>query len=605
MTVIDQEETAPAAEPAGARRVLIVSASMGAGHDGAARELSRRLEARGHQTRIVDFLDMPPMGLGRFIRWTYKLQLQLAPWSYEALYRLWYVLPFLYGPLVALDSFLTRRAFQRAVREVDPDVVVSTYSLSSLVLGRMRKKGWLRVPVATYLTDFAVHPLWVHPSVDLNMAVSPVAAHAAAARSGGRASAPGPLVGEPFRTQRPDRWAARRALSLDPDVPAVLVVAGSWGVGDVISTVTAIAAAGRFHPITVCGRDEGLKTALEERGLGTVIGWTSEMPSLMAAADVLVENAGGLTCMEAFAAGLPVVTFSPIPGHGRDNAQTMAAAGVNRYAHDVDELHAALAELSAPGPARDELIARGRALFAGDAATEVVDLAHEQPLPAGVRAFRIPLRRRVPALSAAAMIMMYGSLTLGAQAVAAMGVGIARPPQASGSRAFVGARVTAADLADPAVTDLLVSTKVTVIVDARTAIIAGPQLAKLAAQGVEIANGGWGGQGKSLRWERARTDVAQAGDLIHRHSGFRVVDFAPGRRLDAFDQMWSRRRRERLVVPDAIIRPGRMPARLRAAKVYMLDGRRSDPDALRRTLVQFQGRLRTAGLTAAPLRQLR
>jgi hypothetical protein len=226
-------------------------------------------------------------------------------------------------------------------------------------------------------------------------------------------------------------------------------------------------------------------------------------------------------------------------------------------------------------------------------------------LPAGVRAFRIPLRRRVPALSAAAMIMMYGSLTLGAQAVAAMGVGIARPPQASGSRAFVGARVTAADLADPAVTDLLVSTKVTVIVDARTAIIAGPQLAKLAAQGVEIANGGWGGQGKSLRWERARTDVAQAGDLIHRHSGFRVVDFAPGRRLDAFDQMWSRRRRERLVVPDAIIRPGRMPARLRAAKVYMLDGRRSDPDELRRTLVQFQGRLRTAGLTAAPLRQLR
>ncbi|MBV8950458.1 MAG: hypothetical protein JOZ99_06265, partial [Actinobacteria bacterium] len=134
MTAIDHETTDANDEADGSRRVLIVSASMGAGHDGAARELAHRLEARGHQTRIVDFLDMPPLGLGRFIRWTYQVQLRLAPWSYEALYRLWYVLPFLYGPLVALDSFLTRRAFQRAVREVDPDVVVTTYSLSALVL---------------------------------------------------------------------------------------------------------------------------------------------------------------------------------------------------------------------------------------------------------------------------------------------------------------------------------------------------------------------------------------------------------------------------------------------------------------------------------------
>ena len=324
------------------RRVLIVSASMGAGHDGAARELARRLEARGHTTKIVDFLDMPPLGIGSFVKWSYQLQLRLAPWSYEFLYRLWYVVPFLWGPLVAFDTWVTRRAFQRAVAELDPDVVVTTYSLSALVLGRMRKKGWLRVPAATYLTDFAAHPLWVHPSIDLHIAVSPIAAETAAQRTGTPARAPGPLVNERFRTERPDRRIARRALGLADDERAVLVVAGSWGVGEVVSTVERISANGRYHPITVCGRDEELKARLEERGLGTVIGWTSEMPSLMAAADVLVENAGGLTCMEAFAAGLPVVTFQPIPGHGKDNAETMARAGVNRYAEDTDALYAAI-----------------------------------------------------------------------------------------------------------------------------------------------------------------------------------------------------------------------------------------------------------------------
>jgi processive 1,2-diacylglycerol beta-glucosyltransferase len=577
---------------------------MGAGHDGAARELARRLEARGHETRIVDFLDMPPLGLGAFIRWSYQIQLRLAPWSYEWLYRLWYVLPFLWGPLVAFDTFLTRRAFQREVATLDPDVVVTTYSLSALVLGRMRKKGWLRVPVGTYLTDFAVHPLWVHPAIDLHMAVSPTAAAAARARTGSAAKAPGPLVPDRFHAEKPDRRLARHALGLDADARAVLVVAGSWGVGPVVSTVEAIAASGRYHPITVCGRDEQLKATLEERGLGTVVGWTSEMPSLMAAADVLVENAGGLTCMEAFAAGLPVITFQPIPGHGRDNAQTMADAGVNRYARDAAELAVLLEELSEPGPARDEQIARGRALFAGDAADDVLDLAVEQALPDGVKPFRMPLGRRLAVGAAAAMIVTYGSLTVGAQGVAALGVGIARPPEAAGVRAYVGVRVTPAELADPAVGDALVSSHATVVVDAPTSLAAAPEIARLASQGVDIGNGGWG-RSKSLRWERAQADLAKAGDAIRHNCGVHVVDFAPGRRFDAFDQMWSRRRRERLVLPDAVIRPGRMPEKLRAAKVYLIDGRRSDADTLQRMLSDFGAQLRSDGLVAAPLAQLR
>ena len=126
----------------------------------------------------------------------------------------------------------------------------------------------------------------------------------------------------------------RSNLGLSPEDRAVLVVAGSWGVGDVVATVEAIGRSGEFHPITVCGRDDSLRAELESRGFGTVIGWTDEMPALMSAADALVENAGGLTCMEAFAVGLPVITFRPIAGHGKDNAEMMARAGVNCYARD-------------------------------------------------------------------------------------------------------------------------------------------------------------------------------------------------------------------------------------------------------------------------------
>ena len=68
------------------RGILIVSASMGAGHDGAAYELQRRLEAQGHDVRVVDYLKLIPWGLGSFMRWTYLFQLQRLPWTYDLTY---------------------------------------------------------------------------------------------------------------------------------------------------------------------------------------------------------------------------------------------------------------------------------------------------------------------------------------------------------------------------------------------------------------------------------------------------------------------------------------------------------------------------------------
>jgi UDP-N-acetylglucosamine:LPS N-acetylglucosamine transferase len=330
---------------------------------------------------VVDYLKFIPFRLGGFVRWTYLFQLRVLPWTYDMTYKALGVgAPVLWGPVVRVMSFATRRALHRELLRSRPDAIVSTYPLASLVLGRMRKKGWLRVPVAPYLTDFAVHPLWVHPGVDLHLAVSPISAETAAKRGGRTNHASGPLVGDNFRepmTDRPkSRQEMRRRLGIDDEERAVLVVAGSWGVGDVPDTVEAVQRAGPYHPITVCGRDEKLRSSLLEQGLGgTVIGWTDEMPALMAAADVLVENAGGLTAMEAFAAGVPVVTFHPIAGHGKENAKFMASSGVSRYAHNDDELTVALDEATTPGPERDALIAAGKALFASDPTDHVEDLA--------------------------------------------------------------------------------------------------------------------------------------------------------------------------------------------------------------------------------------
>jgi UDP-N-acetylglucosamine:LPS N-acetylglucosamine transferase len=356
-----------------AHRALIVSASIGAGHDHIALELKRRLQAAGNEVAVVDFLDALPISLGRLLRWSYRQMLHHQPALYERIYQLWFAPGGRRAPSVSPVTLPATLGLARQLAGWRPDVAVATFHLASLALGRLRERGWLRCPAATYVTDFAVHRLWVHPAIDLHLCLHP-GAGAEVRRAGGRASAPGPVVAPAFLDQQPDRGRARQALGLAAGDRVALVVVGAWGAGDPVPAVESLAAAG-VVPVTVCGHRRQLQDRLRSLGRGVTLGWVEDMPRLMAAADVLVENAGGLTALEAAAARLPVVTYAPIPGHGRANAAGMAAAGVTVLARDAGALRDAVDRLTVPGPERARLVAAGLGLFTGDAAAEIIRLA--------------------------------------------------------------------------------------------------------------------------------------------------------------------------------------------------------------------------------------
>ena len=92
----------------------------------------------------------------------------------------------------------------------------------------------------------------------------------------------------------------------------------------------------------LAGRNEQLRERLNEDFAGRervhVYGFTDEMPRLLAAADVLVHSTGGVTCLEAKAAGTPVVSYGLPVGHARLNTRAMADLSLLRLANDTTEL---------------------------------------------------------------------------------------------------------------------------------------------------------------------------------------------------------------------------------------------------------------------------
>jgi UDP-N-acetylglucosamine:LPS N-acetylglucosamine transferase len=325
------ESPSPTAGP-----IVVVSASIGAGHDGAAAEITRRLRSSGFAVRRADFLDLLPAGWGRALKQTYARQLTYAPASWG-----WLLERAARPGAVRSAAWLSTRAAQRRLLALAPAAVVSTYPLASQAVGRLRLAGLLPVPAVAVLTDPSVHPLCVAPGIDLHLAPNDEAATVVRDLYGLPAATNAPIVGPAFRASH-DVRAARRRHGLPPDARLALVVAGSWGVGDVDATVRDLAAATDAIPVVVCGRNTALRYRLAANGRVIALGWVDDMPSLLRAADVVVHNAGGLTSLEALASGVPLVSYRCLPGHGVANAAVLERLGLAAWPRTPGELAPAL-----------------------------------------------------------------------------------------------------------------------------------------------------------------------------------------------------------------------------------------------------------------------
>ena len=374
-------------------RFLLLSASMGAGHDAACTELARRLDAAGHESMELDVLRLLPGPIGAGLRGFYHLVIRRAPFVYSGIYSAFFQPGDGPRPGSTPLAALAEGRLLDAVAHSRADAVVSIFHLAAQVTGRARERGRLAVPCATLVTDFAVHRQWLQPGNDLNLCLTGAAAEEARHALGRPSAVYGPLVPEAFHPH-PDgeqQWRERFAAALEGASrgggeytdgsrgagggagrgrgrgrPTVLLSAGAWGAGTGFTRTAETLRLAGYHPVVLCGRDERLRTRLMRVEGTTALGWVGDMPGLLAASDALLDNAAGQTALQALAVGVPVIGWRPIPGHGIAGVRRMAELGLSDYAANEQELVRALGRLVPDGPERRSRVANGRALLDAD-----------------------------------------------------------------------------------------------------------------------------------------------------------------------------------------------------------------------------------------------
>jgi UDP-N-acetylglucosamine:LPS N-acetylglucosamine transferase len=325
--------------------VLILSADVGEGHAAAARALAAQLKNAPEPTEVTVIDGLAAMGrvLKPVVEDGYRVQLRFIPWTYTVVYGLLNHVP----PIRALATRLLRlfgaRPLARAIAEHDPDVVVSTYPAVTVVLARLRRTGEVKCPTVATITDLTGLFFWAQPGIDMHMVMYGESL-SSVERIAGRDSVKlvRPLISDEFLKERCPRQA-RRTLGLPEDGRMVVVSGGGWGVGDVLGAVREFIREPEASSIVVlAGRNEQLAEKLQRTFSSEprvhVYEFTDKMPELLAAADVLVHSTGGVTCLEAMAAGTPVVSYGLPVGHARVNTRAMAALDLLRLANDTNEL---------------------------------------------------------------------------------------------------------------------------------------------------------------------------------------------------------------------------------------------------------------------------
>lgn len=327
---------------------LILSVTAGEGHNSTAKALKAELEASGNECTILDTFNYISPAIAKIISEGYLLVTEKMKGTYKIGYTLAENRPIAstmhklnpHKPakepmkMISLSMSDELEEFIKADRF---DVIIFTHPFSGIMLDILKSKGSIANHTVGILTDFTFHPYWENCTAN-DYVVTPdrLLLHQAR-RKGFRDEQVLPL-GIPINpkfSSNIEKSKARRKLGLDPDNPAILVMGGSMGYGNIADNVAAIDSMSfdrNFQIITVCGNNADAKAEMDEfsktskhKVLAT--GFVDYVSLLMDASDVIITKPGGLTTSESLAKGLPMIIVNPIPGQEERNSEFLLNNG--------------------------------------------------------------------------------------------------------------------------------------------------------------------------------------------------------------------------------------------------------------------------------------
>jgi processive 1,2-diacylglycerol beta-glucosyltransferase len=317
------------------KRILILTAGFGEGHNSAARGVRAGL-ARVAPKVEVELRDLFPETFGIFneiVRRAYLALINRWPKSWG----------YVYNWLDRKKDFDKRferfhglkKNLGRLLDRFQPDVVVSTfppypYLLQQILGSERRCKN-----IAVVTDSITVNAIWYRSPADYFLVANEQSA--AVVRDGGVPSEKIEVFGFPVSPRFADFTKDRQSPSeVSPRVLCV-INAGTRRAPQLVRKLLKL----NIHLTVTVGRDEKLRRGIEKAAADRkidIFSWTDELPRMLCENHLLIGKAGGATVQETIAAGCPMIINHVVSGQEEGNARLIVETNSGAIALSNEEV---------------------------------------------------------------------------------------------------------------------------------------------------------------------------------------------------------------------------------------------------------------------------
>ncbi len=310
--------------------ILIFTASTGGGHKRAAAAIKAKINDISPQTNVTVIDGMKAIGkvYNKAVTKGYHIMATKTPEFYGKMYRLTDEKKPVAKAVMKSNEMYANKLLE-SIEEYDPDIIIICHPFITNMVSYLKEKGKLDVKAISLITDYDSHRTYISPYIEAFVLAEPQMAKKLLEEYKVPESKIYPLGIPTFDSfaKNETREELCKRERLDPEIPTVLLMAGSFGVTGVLDFYEQLAQTGEnIQMIVITGRniklfdhfDKKIQELDSSRNT-KLLYFVDNVEDYMHIADLIVTKPGGLTVTESIACHLPMAIYSAYPGQEEDN----------------------------------------------------------------------------------------------------------------------------------------------------------------------------------------------------------------------------------------------------------------------------------------------
>lgn len=335
------------------KNILVVTASMGSGHNKAANAVAEAIKRKYpvNKINVIDFMSTETAYFNSLVKDIYLKMLDHTPSVYEFFYK--FTSDSTKGSTIqSVFAHAMKKDMRELIKKYEADMVICTHPFPCAAASYLKQTGEINIPLITVMTDFCVHQFWLYKNIDIYFTANDLLKKEMVNQGllEERIFVTGIPVGYNFRVNY-NRDDLLTKFKLEKDKPVALIMGGGLGLGGVKNALCQLERLKKdIQILVITGANVALWSEMNEYAQHSkhkifVWGYSHNIQEFMSVATFLISKPGALTISEALTRELPMILHDPIPGPEVDNAKFVSDNGAAIWVRHQDTLDAVVREV--------------------------------------------------------------------------------------------------------------------------------------------------------------------------------------------------------------------------------------------------------------------